>query len=39
MKEIIEILTEKELERKRINKLEFDCFKLPFENIISFQLS
>ena len=36
IKEIKEITTEKELEIKRINQLQFYCFKLPFENINSF---
>ena len=36
VKEVIEMIAEKEPERKRISKLESYYSKLPFENIISF---
>ena len=36
VKEIIEMMAEKEPEIKRISKLESYYSKLPFENIISF---
>lgn len=39
VKEIIEMMAEKEPEIKRISKLEPYYSKLPFENIISFYLS
>ena len=36
IKEIIEIIAKKELEIKRMNKIESHYSKLSFENIISF---